>query len=132
MKPIVFEGHDIVLGAPTGWDAETDGECIGLPIMRDKGACTSCWELTDDERAAIAGGAHLYLRVVSGDSQPPVMLIVGRPPGPVTSAPRPLRVRGIGRVADEPRAVILAMTDIATDDELRALHDLLRHWRGEE
>ncbi len=130
MKPVLFEGHDVVLGAPQGWDPETQGECIGLPVMRDKGACISLWELDAEERARIAAGAHLYLQVFSGESQPPVMLHVGRPAEAVTSAPQPLRVRGVGRSAEEPRAIILAMTDVPTDDELRELHDLLRHWRG--
>lgn len=37
-----------------------------------------------------------------------------------------LRVRGIGRVADEPRALILMLDERPTDDEMRALHDHLR------
>lgn len=80
MKPVLFPGHDVVLGAPQGWDAARDGECVGLPIMRENGACISCWELTDEERAAIVGGAHVYLTVLSGNTQPPVILSVGRSP----------------------------------------------------
>lgn len=37
----------------------------------------------------------------------------------------PLRVRGVGRVADEPRALLLALNERPTDDEIRALHDHL-------
>lgn len=82
MKPVLFEGHDVVLGAPQGWDAAKDGECAGLPVMREGGACISCWELTDEERKAIANGAHVYLSVffAGGETQPPVMLAVGRSP----------------------------------------------------
>jgi len=80
MKPVLFEGHDVVLGAPKGWDAEKEGECVGLPIMREGGACISCWELTDEERKAIANGGHLWLSVFSGETQPPVMMAVGRSP----------------------------------------------------
>ncbi len=79
MKPILFEGHDIVLGAPEGWDAAKHGECVGLPIMRDKGVCTSLWEASPDERAAIASGANIWLKVTNGQTQPPVALLVGRP-----------------------------------------------------
>ena len=44
-------------------------------------------------------------------------------------APRPtLRVRGVGRVADEPRALLVLLTDIPTDTQLRELHDYLREW----
>lgn len=48
---------------------------------------------------------------------------------PTYEAPRdpavPLRVRGVGRVADEPRALLLALNERPTDDEIRALHDHL-------
>lgn len=77
MKPVLFEGHDIVLGAPKGWNLAKDGPCDGLPIMRDRGRCISQWDFTEDERVAIAGGARLYLTVL-GD-QPPVIMQVGRP-----------------------------------------------------
>lgn len=47
----------------------------------------------------------------------------------IYEAPRdlavPLRVRGVGRVADEPRALLLALNERPTDDEIRALHDHL-------
>lgn len=80
MKPLLFEGHDIVLGAPDGWDASKHGECSGLPIMRDQGACISMWELTVEERAAIAAGANVILSVYSGNTQPAVWLAAGRAP----------------------------------------------------
>lgn len=38
---------------------------------------------------------------------------------------RPLRVRGIGRIADEPRALLINLTEIPTDDEIRNLHETL-------
>jgi hypothetical protein len=47
----------------------------------------------------------------------------------IYEAPRdlsiPLRVRGVGRVAEEPRALLLALNERPTDDEVRALHDHL-------
>ena len=43
-----------------------------------------------------------------------------------------LRVRGVGRVADEPRAILVMLTERPTDDEVRALHDYLRAWSGGE
>ena len=36
---------------------------------------------------------------------------------------KPIRVRGVGRVADEPRALLLLLTERPTDDEIRALHE---------
>jgi len=38
----------------------------------------------------------------------------------------PIRVRGVGRVADEPRALLVMFTDIPTDDEIRQFHDYVR------
>ena len=55
-------------------------------------------------------------------------LALGEVPA-IREAPRdlsiPLRVRGVGRVADEPRALLLALSERPTDDEIRALHDHL-------
>ena len=45
---------------------------------------------------------------------------------PIGSGPRPLRVRGVGRVADEPRAIMVMLTDIPTDDEMRDIHEYVR------
>ena len=39
-----------------------------------------------------------------------------------------IKVRGVGRVADEPRALLVLLDEIPTDDELRNLHETLRHW----
>lgn len=47
-----------------------------------------------------------------------------------------LRVRGVGRVADEPRALLVMFTDVPTDDELRKFHEYIRGtvygWRESE
>ena len=40
-----------------------------------------------------------------------------------------LRVRGVGRVADEPRAFLVLLTDVPTDNQLREMHDYLRQWK---
>lgn len=37
-----------------------------------------------------------------------------------------LRVRGVGRVADEPRALLVLLNERPTDDELREIHEHLR------
>lgn len=41
-----------------------------------------------------------------------------------------LRVRGVGRTADEPRALLVLLTERPTDDEIRSLHEFLRGWRA--
>ncbi len=41
---------------------------------------------------------------------------------------QPPRVRGVGREADNPRAILVSLTEIPTDDELRSFHEFLRGW----
>lgn len=52
--------------------------------------------------------------------------------GPVYEAPRnpsdPPLVRGVGRTTDEPRALLVLLTERPTDDEIRSLHEYLRGW----
>lgn len=99
MRPVLFEGHDVVLGAPEGWDEKTHGPCDGLPIMRENGSCISMWQLTNKERAAIAAGAHVRLHVVSGATQPPVMLEVGPPDHTRMARFMPVIIMGDGSVS---------------------------------
>lgn len=40
----------------------------------------------------------------------------------------PLLVRGVGRTEDEPRALLMLLTERPTDDEIRSLHEYLRGW----
>lgn len=40
-----------------------------------------------------------------------------------------VRIRGVGRVDDEPRALLLLLTERPTDDEIRSVHEFLRDWR---
>jgi hypothetical protein len=39
-----------------------------------------------------------------------------------------IRVRGVGRVGDEPRSVLVCLTDIPSDHWLRSFHDAIRDW----
>lgn len=58
--------------------------------------------------------------------------ICGEPRPAEYEAPRnmqePLRVRGVGRISEEPRALIVALSERPTDDELRSFHDHARLW----
>lgn len=47
----------------------------------------SCWMPTEEERAALARGEPIFLRVFSGATQPPVCLEVGSPFTPDASSP---------------------------------------------
>ena len=39
-----------------------------------------------------------------------------------------LKLRGVGRVADEPRALLVLLSERPTDDEIRSLRDYLLGW----
>lgn len=40
-----------------------------------------------------------------------------------------IKVRGVGRVADDPRSLLLCLSEMPTDDDIRSLHDFLASWR---
>lgn len=79
MKPIEFKGQEIILAAPSNWDAKEKGECLGLPIVRVDSIVMSCWKPTLKERLKLIFGKPITLSVYSGQSQPPVCLEVGYP-----------------------------------------------------
>jgi len=63
---LMIEGADKFHGAPKDWKPE-HGTCSTLPtktILNDgRSWDVSAWEISDDERAAIAAGAALFLWV---------------------------------------------------------------------
>lgn len=79
MRPTMFREMTHVLGAPTAWDVEKDGECGNLPVEIDNRgthlAITSAWEPTPEELCELIAGGRVFLTVLS-TQQPPVMLTV--------------------------------------------------------
>lgn len=69
MNPIAFKNQTKVLQKPT---TMTDEECGPLPVFNDGKECISCWQLSLRERLKIAFTGILWLRIVSGATQPPV------------------------------------------------------------
>ncbi len=78
MLPIKFKGFTTILNAPKNWDAEKNGECLGLPIARAHGFVVSCWKPTLIERIKLIFGKPITL-YVAGDNQQPVCLEVKTP-----------------------------------------------------
>lgn len=39
------------------------------------------------------------------------------------------KVQGVGRIADNPRALLVILSAEPSDDDLRSMHDFLREWR---
>lgn len=82
MLPIRIAGATRNLGAPSGWNPETDGACSHLPI-RDEVLdampfMTSRWEPTPDELADFIAGGPVELRIL-GTTHPVVSLVVQPP-----------------------------------------------------
>ena len=75
MKCIEFDGQDVVLGAPPGWDAEKHGECGGLPVKRVDGSYLSLWKPSEKDIEALMAGGRIVLSVFS-DVHPPVSVYV--------------------------------------------------------
>lgn len=76
MKPINTKATTVVLGAPEDWNAEIDGPCHGLPIVRTEDEPLlqySYWCAGLRERLAILLGRPIRL-CVFGISHPPVHL----------------------------------------------------------
>jgi hypothetical protein len=76
MNPIHFKGQQAVLGAPEGWD-ESQGKCLGLPVLRVSDSFISFWKPTWRERIALLFGAKVQLTVVAA-GHPPVAVDINR------------------------------------------------------
>ena len=87
MIPARINGCTRVLGAPPGWNEQTDRHCAGLPIRDESdgtvSTMTSAWEPTPAELAVLNNGGKVYLRIV-GTGHPPVM-VYALGPGPLSS-----------------------------------------------
>lgn len=79
MDAIKIEGANLVLGAPSDWDADKDGECGALHAFRESGGpitvTTSAWKPTPEELSALMNGGSVYL-TVWGQVHPPVCIWV--------------------------------------------------------
>jgi hypothetical protein len=74
LTPIKTKHTNIMYGAPAGWDAERDGECVALPVAKDaQGVMHSFWQPTETDIANILAGMPIRLSVFSS-SHPPVAI----------------------------------------------------------
>lgn len=71
MKPTEFKEQNKVLSKP---DNMTDEECSSLPVYTDGKLCISCWELTWRDIWQIIKTRRVWLWVLSGRTQPPVIV----------------------------------------------------------
>ncbi len=78
MRVTQHPSNNAVLGAPPGMSID---ECKAAPITRTRysdgsASVATYWQLTDDERAAIAAGGMVRVEVL-GASMPPMIVSVG-------------------------------------------------------
>lgn len=72
MKPSTFEQVNKVLTKPEGW---TDEQCSSLECYNDGAVSISLWhESSIWQRIKFLFSGDVWLRVVSGETQPPVLL----------------------------------------------------------
>lgn len=74
MEPTDFPQANRVYRVPGGLN-----DCKPLMVYTDGNQCISAWMPTAKERERIAAGEPIYLRVLLGSQQPPVLLEVGSP-----------------------------------------------------
>lgn len=69
MKPIEFKESNIYLSKPSNM---TEEECGSLRIFTDGKQCISCWRGDWKDRLKFLFTGKVWLKVVSGNNQPPV------------------------------------------------------------
>jgi hypothetical protein len=75
MEPREFEQANKNLLKPEGW---TEEECGSLPVFTDGNVCISLWKMSFRERLSALFFGKVWLWVHSGQTQPPVALLVAR------------------------------------------------------
>lgn len=138
MLPVRIEGATRYLGAPLGWEPETQGPCGHLAIRDimdpDIGPeMMSAWQPTPDELDALNAGASVIL-FVTGSAHPPVALVVGEPADGAPKASTTEAGEGSGMNPDSspnplPR-MTKALEEAPSDEECEAAARLMapRTW----
>lgn len=87
MTPVAFPESNKTLKAPPGKEAAI----IELPVYTDGEQCISCYRLSWAERWSALFFGRAWLSVLSGQTQPPVWVLVRRKlfGPPVQQAPAP-------------------------------------------
>lgn len=75
MKPKYFKESTIELKKP---ESMTDEECGSLHIYQENGQCISLWRASLWDRIKFLFHGHIWLSVLSGNTQPPVWLMCSK------------------------------------------------------
>lgn len=75
MHPVLFKEQTYILSKPENMMYE---ECASLPVFRDGKQCISAWKMSFKERLSALLFGKMWLYVLSGETQPPVTVLVTR------------------------------------------------------
>lgn len=80
MKAVEFEGQNLILQPPAGWD-QGDAPVGKLPVLRitngNVTTLTSYWRPSKQDLEELNSGGHIAVTIL-GDRQPPVAVTVDR------------------------------------------------------
>jgi len=82
MKPTAFEHSNQIL-QPSGEQLQKYSENVvitvaPLPVWTNGEQCVSCWRMSLRERLSALLFGRVWLALLSGETQPPVLIQVGR------------------------------------------------------
>ena len=79
MKPVTFEHSNRTL-QPSGQKHSTKNvkSIEPLPVWTDGELCVSCWRMSLRERLSALLFGRVWLALLSGETQPPALVVVGR------------------------------------------------------
>lgn len=77
MKCVDFPQSNKDLAPPS--DLPEGVECGTLPVFTDGEECISVWELEGDDLIKVLESGRVFVRVLSGKTQPPIELAVESP-----------------------------------------------------
>lgn len=69
-RPTEFSEQNLLLGPAEG----TEEYVQPLPVFSNGQTCTSCWELTDEELTEVARTRRIWVTVMAGRTQPPILI----------------------------------------------------------
>jgi len=78
MKPTQFKYSNKVLQPGGAQYSGNITEVAPLPVWSDGEQCVSCWQMTFKERLSALLFGRVWLAVLSGETQPPVAVVVSR------------------------------------------------------
>jgi hypothetical protein len=78
MKPVSFKHQNKVLRPGHTVYSEDVTSVVDLPVWTNGEQCVSCWQMSWQERLSVLLHGRVWLAVLSGNTQPPVSLVIDK------------------------------------------------------